>query len=222
MSAADDLGRRPLPPDLGRLLHDLRGPLNSLTMHLEVLKRSVHDDAVAEDSLRTVVTQLGRLAEMLPAAFTVAALELGETGPVDLGPVAAAARAEAGGPVTLGAESWPTVVGDRALLTLAVGELLRNAVEATASVAGTRPPTLDASVEGNDVLVVVRDWGRGLRATDGKLPARLLNSTKPGHRGLGLIMVERIARLHGGALRFTSPGDGTIVTLGLKRACTVG
>jgi signal transduction histidine kinase len=62
MSVADDPARRPLPADLGRLLHDLRGPLNSLTMHAEVLKRTVRDDAAAEDSLRTVLDQLGRLS----------------------------------------------------------------------------------------------------------------------------------------------------------------
>jgi signal transduction histidine kinase len=73
-------------------------------------------------------------------------------------------------------------------------------------------------VEGDQVLVQVRDWGRGLRATDGKPPARLLQSTKPGHRGLGLVTVERIARLHGGTLRVSTPGDGTLVTLCLNRA----
>ena len=44
MSVADDPARCPLPAVLGRLLHDLRGPLNSLTMHVEVLKRTVRDD----------------------------------------------------------------------------------------------------------------------------------------------------------------------------------
>ena len=32
---------RKLPAELARLLHDLRGPLNSAVMHLEVLKRTV-------------------------------------------------------------------------------------------------------------------------------------------------------------------------------------
>jgi signal transduction histidine kinase len=216
MSAADDLRRRPLPPDLGRLLHDLRGPLNSLTMHAEVLKRSVHDDPIAADSLRTVLEQLGRLAEMLPAALAVASLELGPTEPVDLGAVAAATGSDAGGPVTLGPGPWPTVIGDRSLLTMALGELVRNAIEATACVAGTRPPTLDASVQGDEVLVVVRDWGPGLRATDGTSGNRPRRPGKAG-RGLGLAMVERVARLHRGALRITSPGDGTVATLGLSR-----
>jgi signal transduction histidine kinase len=216
MPAADDPGRRPLPPDLGRLLHDLRGPLNSLTMHVEVLKRVVGDDPVAEDSLRTVLEQLGRLADMLPAAFAVASLELGSRTAVDLGAVAAAAMEVAGGPVILAEGSWPSVIGDARLLTMAVAELLRNAVEATA--AGGPPPRVTAALDGHEVLLGIRDWGPGVRTTDTKLLIRLLQSTKPGHRGLGLVTVERIARLHGGTLRFAAPGDGTVVTLALPRA----
>jgi len=220
--AADDPGRRPLPPDLGRLLHDLRGPLNSLTMHAEVLKRTVGDDPLAADSLRTVLEQLGRLAEMLPAAFAVASLERGDWGVVDLGAVAAAARGDAGGPVTLADGRWPTVRGDAELLTLALAHLFRNAVEATAAAAGAPPPQVGASVDGEETRVTVRDWGPGLRTTDAKLLIRLLHSTKPGHRGLGLVTAERIARLHGGTLAFESPGAGTLVTLSLPTAKQTG
>jgi signal transduction histidine kinase len=215
MAVADDPGRRPLPPDLGRLLHDLRGPLNSLTMHAEVLKRTVGDDRQAEDSLRTLLEQLARLAEMLPAAFHVASLELGPAPRVDLGAVAAAARRAAGGPVQLAAGPWPSVAGDEELLTEALSQLFRNAVEATTAAGGRRPPEAAAVVEEGVTRVTVRDWGPGLRTTNPKLLIRLLHSTKPGHRGLGLVTVERIARLHGGHLAFASPGEGAVVTLTL-------
>ena len=104
MQAADDPGRRVLPADLARILHDLRGPLNSLTMHLEVLKRTASGDTGAEESLRTALQQLGRLAEMIPAALAVTSLELGPVRPVDLGVLAARVRdAEAAGTVTIAA-----------------------------------------------------------------------------------------------------------------------
>jgi len=218
MSPADDPVRRPLPADLGRLLHDLRGPLNSLTMHAEVLKRTVRDDSAAEESLRTVLEQLGRLSEMLPAALYVASLELGPMAPVDLGTAAAAAREAAGGPVELAGGPWPSVVGDARLLTEALGQLFRNAVEATAAVVRARAPVASASVDGPTTQVTVRDWGPGVRPTTLKPPIRLLHSTKPGHRGLGLVTVERIARLHGGTITFASPGDSTAVTLSLPSA----
>jgi signal transduction histidine kinase len=214
MQEADDPGRRVLPADLARILHDLRGPLNSLTMHLEVLKRTASGDTGAEESLRTALQQLGRLAEMVPAAIAVTSLELGPLRPVDLGALAARVRdAEAAGTVTISAGDWPSVAGDEALLTLALAQLLRNAMEATA--AGAKAPAITGTTANGEALVQVRDWGPGLRTTNSKLLFKLLQSTKPGHRGLGLVTVERIARLHGGELRFESPGDGALVTLAL-------
>jgi signal transduction histidine kinase len=105
------------------------------------------------------------------------------------------------------------VAGDETLLALALGHLLRNALEATA--AGARAPELAGTTSGDTALVHVRDWGPGLRTTNPKLLFKLMQSTKPGHRGVGLVTVERIARLHGGELRFESPGDGAVVTLAL-------
>jgi signal transduction histidine kinase len=205
MPAGGESGR-PLPPDLARLLHDLRGPLNSLTMHVEVMKRAVRGDAVAEDSARTVLEQFTRLAEMLPAAFAVASLELQTVKPVDLGAAVAAAARDSGGAVTIGEGRWPAVMADEALLVLALGHLLRNAVEATG--AGTPAPTVSATAEDEQARVCVRDWGPGLPSTNPSLLIRLLHTTKPGHRGLGLVIAERVARLHRGSLRFESPPDG--------------
>ena len=203
---------RPLPADLARLLHDLRGPLNSLTMHLQVLKRTVAEDELAADSLRTVHEQIARLADMLPAAFALAALEPGTPSAVNLGDVMEAARAQAGGSITLANTSWPSVRGDAALLTLAVGHLLRNAVEATPP--GRPWPMASAKVADAETLVEIRDWGTGLKVTEPKLLIRLMHSTKAGHRGLGLVTADRIASLHQGALRFEAPGEGgAVVTL---------
>jgi len=212
VAADNDPGRRPLPPDLARLLHDVRGPLNSLTMHLQVLKRTVADDAIAEDSLRTVQEQLARLSDMLPAAFAVAALEAETLRPVELGGVMEKARDEAGGSITLANTSWPSVRGDETLLTLALGHLLRNAVEATPP--GRPWPMASAKVAGADTLIEIRDWGVGLKVTDPKLLIRLMHSSKTGHRGVGLVTVERIARLHQGSVRFDAPPEGgALVTL---------
>jgi signal transduction histidine kinase len=185
-------------------------------MHLQVLKRTVADDATAEDSLRTVQEQLARLADMLPAAFAIAALEPASFRRVDLGGVMEAAREQAGGSITLANTSWPAVTGDEALLTLALGHLLRNAVEATPP--GRPWPMVSAKATGPETLVEVRDWGSGLTTTDPKLIIKLMHSTKSGHRGVGLATVDRIARLHHGKLTFESPGDGTAVTLALPSA----
>src|SRR2546423_1592041 len=69
-----------MPPpreDLDRILHDLRGPLNSMVMHVEVLKRALADDPDALASVTAIQGELSRLTRMLPAAFDVLALERG-------------------------------------------------------------------------------------------------------------------------------------------------
>ena len=101
------------------------------------------------------------------------------------------------------------------LLSVAISQLLWNAVESTAT--DSRPPEVSASRGSDGVALIVRDWGGGLPTTNPKLLIRLLHSTKPGHRGLGLITAERVARLHGGTLTFESPKDGAQVTLRLPR-----
>jgi len=212
----------PLPAELARLLHDLRGPLNSAVMHLEVLKRTVAGDPTADASLRTVLQQLSRLSDMLPAAVGVAALEPRHWGTHDLHALAARARDTGGhASVSLGAGQWPRVSGDEALLVRAIGELMANAAEATPN--GAPPPevTGTAGADG-EVAVSVRDHGPGLRTTNPKLLIRLLQSTKPGHKGLGLVTVERVARLHGGRLEFESLSEGARVTLRLPAAGSGG
>jgi signal transduction histidine kinase len=206
---------RPLPVELARLLHDLRGPLNSAVMHLEVLKRTVSDDPGASDSLRTVLQQLVRLSDMLPAAFAVASLEAGPFELLDLRTVVELARDARGlTTVKLADGGWPRVRGDQALLIVGIGELLANAVEATPAERQSPEASSSRSPDG-DVVLAVRDWGTGLRTTNPKLLIRLMHSSKAGHAGLGLVTAERVARLHGGALGFEGLADGTRVTLRL-------
>jgi two-component system sensor kinase FixL len=206
---------RALPVELARLLHDLRGPLNSAVMNLEVLKRTVADDPAAADGLRVVLAQLARLSEMLAAAVGIAALEPGPRLVHDLRRLVERARDARGHPaVRLSGDAWPRVRGDAALLEQAIGELLANAVEATP--AGAPPPEVTgAQDDAGRVRLAVRDWGPGLKTTNPKLLIKLMQSKKAGHAGLGLVVVERVVRLHGGSLEFETLGDGARVTLHL-------
>ncbi len=204
-----------LPEDLERLLHDLRGPLNALAMHAEVLKRVAADDPAASASVRTIQHETERLSDMLVSAMGIVALERNDSVRVDLRAVVEDAVAEARAKDAVVANgAWPTVSGDRRLLTHAITALIRNAAEATEGGGpGTPPPEISVVPGDGRVGVAVRDYGAGLRSTNPKVLIRLQSSTKPGHRGLGLIAAERIARLHGGTLTFESPGPGARVTL---------
>ena len=209
---------RPLPADVERLLHDLRGPLNSATMHAELLRRGVAADARAAESLRTLLQQLGRLAEMLPVSFEIATLERGPVERVDLrGLVEEVLTEPALSTFTQEPGVWPVVVGDGRLLRLAVAHLARNAVEASPA-GGPRPAVGAVQIDDGRVALRVRNWGTRLPSTNPKVLIRLFHSSKPGHRGLGLVTADRIARLHEGSLEFESPPDGALVTLVLPAA----
>jgi signal transduction histidine kinase len=205
-----------VPEDLDRILHDLRGPLNAATMHVELLKRVVGVGSPGADSVKALQYELERLGEMITTAIGIAAVERGDLTSVDLRAVVEQAlrRHELAG-VEIEDAAWPRVVGDPRLLAQAVEQLALNAVEATAAHGpGTAVPRVRPARAGQGhVAIVVRDFGPGLRSTNPKVLIRLFGSTKPGHRGVGLLVAERIARLHGGSLRFASPGVGAEVSL---------
>lgn len=211
-----------LPDDLDRLLHDLRGPLNALTMHLEVLKRLSRGDAATLQSLEAIHQEAGRLAALLPAAFSVMALEPGPRRRVDLGGlVRRVVDAEHAGRVSVVPGAWPTALGDEVLLASAINHLVRNALAATeAAGPGRRPPEVGfRRMEDGRAALVVRDWGLGLRTTNPRALIRLALSAKSGRPMLGLVTVERIGRLHGGALLFANrPEGGAEVSLVLPEA----
>ena len=209
---------RELPEDLDRILHDLRGPLNAIAMHLEVVKRAIPHDLPAKQSVDTVQQEVERLAVMLPAAFQVVALEADELRPLDVRAVVAFVVEERHpAAVTLAPGPWPHARADARLLAIAVEHLLRNALEATPKDA-PRPPHVSAHATADGVVLSVRNWGATLPSSSPKVLIRLGSRRKPGHQGVGLVTVERIARLLGGALRFETPDDGAEVRLVLRPA----
>lgn len=207
----EEPSRAALPADLDRLLHDLRGPLNSAVMHLEILKRLSPDDPIARQSVQTIQQELGRLAALLPLAFGIAALEIRKRTRIGLRRIVEQALSAPGlGEATIADGPWPDVRGDPELLTLAATHLVRNAVEATPTAgSGRRPPRVSAErPAAGMVTLVVRDWGRGLKSTNPKAMIRLSSSTEPERVGAGLMTVDRVARLHGGTLELATPADG--------------
>lgn len=196
--------------DLDRILHDLRGPLNSVVMHLEVLKRALTGDADALASVATIQHELSRLATLLPAAFEVIALERDTVERVSLRALVARAIDEHGlSAIEVQDGPWPDVNGDPDLLALAIAHLLKNAIAATRAAGRMdHPPRVGFVTDRpGTVTLVVRDWGPGLRTTNPKVLIRLA--------GVGLLTAERVARLHGGRVSFAAPGDGAEVRLTL-------
>jgi signal transduction histidine kinase len=98
-------------------------------------------------------------------------------------------------------------------LRLALGELLRNAVEAQpggGSIGVQARPS--RTVAGSGVEVCVANGGPVLDAGNlRRLVTEPFYSTKPRHRGLGLALVRQIAHCYGGAFRLEPGAEGGAV-----------
>ena len=109
----------------------------------------------------------------------------------------------------------PMLLGDAGQLTQAAYNLIKNAIQAMSE--GGR---LTIDVEADDVHVHVRfaDTGPGI---DEVALQRLMEpyfTTKSSGTGLGLLIVDRIVRAHGGELTIESrPGEGAAFTISLPR-----
>jgi len=212
---ANDPRRAPLPTDLDRLLHDLRGPLNAVVMHLEVLKRLLPDDDTARASLASIQQETERLTQMLPLAFSICALELGPMRPLLLrGLVESAIDESARKRVQVEPGPWPDVDGDERLLVLAIRQLVGNALEASGDRGEVRVGVEPR--DGGTVALIVADAGPGFQTKNPSAIARLRTGEKSGHQGIGLLIAQRIARLHGGALAFDTKASGGVVQLILR------
>jgi PAS domain S-box-containing protein len=104
---------------------------------------------------------------------------------------------------TLLAEGLFPVRGDRVQLQQVILNLVLNAVEAMSSAAeGPRELTIGSEqIQGNGVLVAVRDSGPGIDPEQLERVFQAFYTTKPGGTGMGLSICRSIIEAHGGRLR---------------------
>lgn len=215
------------------LAHEIRNPLNSASLQLEVLARRarrLETDAGGEglsDRVAVVQEQLARvsgtLSDFLDLArprgidhARVSVADVVERALERLEPVATAAA------VTLDVDpalDALEVSGDRDKLAQVLIQLVGNAIEASRDGGGRVQIAASAGPDGF-VTFTVLDDGAGLSPAVAADPFAPFVTTKAAGTGLGLTVVERIVRLHGGtvsiaphagggtAARFTAPVPG--------------
>ncbi|MGD8406871.1 MAG: sensor histidine kinase, partial [Anaerolineales bacterium] len=114
---------------------------------------------------------------------------------------------------------FPPVTGDRDLLSLAVYNLVENALKFTS---GDEAVEVRALEDGRAIVVEVADSGPGIPSEElSKIFEELYrgaNARGVEGSGLGLALVQRIVELHGGQIDVRSTQDdprGTVFTLRL-------
>jgi len=207
--------------------HELQSPLSRLRTELEVTLRRRRDTAEYEETLRSCLEKVERLAILTKELLTLARLdaEQGRPAPAHvtrLGPVLEGAvrrlagEAEKRG-VTVALHPSPalslSVRCGEWLADLVFTNVLDNAVKFS-------PPggrvSVAAAAEGSEVVVAVSDAGPGIpaeeitRVFERFYRGRDARANEPTGFGLGLAISEAVVRQHGGHMSVESaPGSGS-------------
>ncbi len=215
-----------------QMAHDLKNPLAAIRGAAQWLaedSKSVAHSAEHREFVALVLEQADRLASVVGEYE-----RLGKVSPV-LAPVDVAAIAEeVAGAQRAAAQTETTtirariegnarraVMVDRALLQGAIENLVKNARDALG--VGRKRGRIEIVVEMKDGQLVVRveDDGPGMDARTRERAFDEFFTTKAAGSGLGLALVARVARAHGGRVKLDSdPGHGTSVEMTLPVAST--
>jgi signal transduction histidine kinase len=196
--------------------HDLRGPLNTMVINLELLKTTVRPDHPKQERyVRVLAEELTRLTRALLPFLEQLRPPRGRHGRVDvkevvkeveelLTPQARKQRARL--------ETWVgdqelVVSGDRELLRLAVLALAVNAFEAVDGRQGT--VEILAQRSGSRAVVAVVDDGPGIAGAERDKIFEPTYTTKGEGGGFGLAAARLIAGGHDGELRLADTEDGS-------------
>jgi PAS domain S-box-containing protein len=204
--------------------HEVKNPLNSMRLWLEVLKANMPVDPEPQQAVKMLDNEIDRLDRAVktflnftkPVELNLEETDLG----VLLSDVLDAARPSIkksglGLQADLPAD-FPPVLVDRQLIHQAVLNLLLNACDFTDP--GGKI-TLSLRRSGEFAVIAVADSGRGILPDNQKKIFQLFFTTRPGGTGIGLANTFRFVQLHNGRIDFESEtGRGTIFRLELPLA----
>ncbi len=204
--------------------HELKNPLNAMTIHLELLNQKLAGDPAASH-VEIIRQEVRRLDERVQALMRFVKPEEVSFAPVAVAPllanVVAALRPEAEragvGIQVACADSALRVEGDAALLRDAFLNLVQNAIQAMP--AGGRLSLGCTAVAGRRVQVRVEDTGVGIAPENLERIFELYFTTKDKGTGMGLALVFRTIQIHDGTIDVEStPGVGTAFIVVLPAA----
>ncbi len=210
--------------------HDLRTPLAELRARLETLLHARPSPEATYDEIENAVADIDRVVEIFNALLRLAEIDSGVRRSgfrhVALAPVIAElmelyepVAEEKEVALTVDAADGLAVHGDPSLLAQAIGNLVDNAIKYVPS--GGKVSLLVAPCTPDQVVISVADDGPGIAESD---KPRVIERFYRGDRGavaegigLGLSVVDAVARLHGGKFTMCDNHPGLAATLILPR-----
>ncbi len=220
------------------IAHDLKTPLTRLRNQAEAALRDARGPQACREGLEYTIEKADELIKTFNALLLVARLEAGvleenaETFDVgrlvqDVAELYEPVAEERGLQLKIDVAEGAEIAANRQLVGQAVANLIDNAIKYSAKTikAGTHTSepaiTIALKARADAVVIAVADRGPGIAAEDRervlKRFVRLEKSrTEPG-TGLGLSLVQAVARLHGGAVELEDNNPGLRVVLTLPR-----
>ncbi len=216
--------------------HELRTPLTTIRGYAELYRQGALGPGELPHAMRRIEEETSRMSMLVAELLELARLD--RTSSLDLtecdlaavvsDAAADAAAVEPGRPIKVEAPNRIIAVADEPRLRQVLANLLANVREHTSP---ATPVTVGLARAGNGAVIEVADAGPGMSAEDA---ARAFDRFHRGMRGwqssgphsagsagagLGLSIVQAIARAHGGqAMLESAPGRGTIVRIWLPNA----
>jgi signal transduction histidine kinase len=201
------------------IAHDLKTPVQRVSLQLEALA-DVVEEAQAVELVAQTRSEVAGISAVFSSLLQLAQVENGtlkaQFAPVDLAEICRTmveiyepTAAEHGQQLGFAGPKIGMVAGERNLL----GQLIANLIENAVNHAGDGA-VIDVSVreEAQGVTLLVTDNGRGIpEAERSKVTQRLYRldqSRNTAGNGLGLSLVDGVARLHGAVLSFEDGEPG--------------
>lgn len=207
--------------------HEIGNPLNSLTIHLQLLDRELNDlPPENQESLRELLNvargEIARLDQILtqflkairPNPPNFESAQLPEIVAETLTTLSAEIQDRKIEVEVEPGEDLPPAWVDRAQARQAFFNVIRNAIQAMSAGGGLR-----ISFAGADRLIGVafQDTGPGIPPDQMTELFEPFQTTKPDGHGMGLMIVQRIMRDHGGGMLVESLPQGTRIQLHFQR-----
>ena len=204
------------------IAHEIKNPLNAMSIHLELLRTELGGSREATGHLAVITGQLRRLDEVVQTFLRFSRPEQLTLKPTslltllnDIRRIAEAEGESAGVRVVVDCPAdLPDVHADASSLQNALLNLALNGCQAMPH--GGLLHIAAARRAGDRVAVTITDSGVGIPADQLDKIFNLYFTTKEGGSGIGLAMVYRTVQLHDGDISVESaPGRGTTFTMTL-------
>jgi signal transduction histidine kinase len=220
--------RRLLSRLLARFAHEVRNPLSSLDIHVQLLEEDLQEASpqVREKTLsrfEIIHGELHRLENIMKHFLSLAGPSALDLHPVEItkvvGHVCELLRPEAATRnielVVSLPEALPLVPADSAQLTQVLVNLVINAIQAVER-NGRVEVTAGLGEKDGALTLKVRDTGPGIPADKQSAIFEPFFTTKPEGSGLGLWIVQQIITAHGGVVEtFNAAGGGAVFAVHL-------